>query len=137
MEIKESEYIITDDITKIKLDAVCKLLRQSHWAKDRPKEIIEGTIKNSLCFGMFNNDIQVGFARVVSDYNVYSLISDVIIDERYRNKGLGEKFIEFIVNYPSIKNTSKVLWTTYAEKFYEKCGFKEESKYKFRFNRSY
>ncbi|MBP2033669.1 N-acetylglutamate synthase-like GNAT family acetyltransferase [Clostridium algifaecis] len=137
MEIIEGEYIITDDITKIKLDAVCNLLRQSHWAKDRPKEIIERTIKNSLCFGIFRKDVQVGFARVVSDYAVYSLISDVIIDERYRDKGLGEKLIEIIVNYPSIKSTSKVLWTTYAQKFYEKCGFKEESQYKFRFNRPY
>lgn len=135
MEIIEGEYIFTDNPTRIKLDKVCNLLRQSHWAKNRPVEIIAKTIETSLCFSIYRNDIQIGFARVVSDYAVYSLILDVIIDEKYRGNGLGKKLIEFIDNHPSIKNTSKVLWTKYAEELYFKCGFKEEDCYKFMFNR--
>ncbi|AGY77377.1 GNAT family N-acetyltransferase [Clostridium autoethanogenum] len=136
MEIIEGEYIFTDDATRIKLGEVCSLLRQSHWAKNRPAEIIAKTIETSLCFAIYHNDIQIGFARVISDYAVYSLILDVIIDEKYRGNGLGKKLIEFINNYPSIKDTSKVLWTKYAERLYLKCGFKEEDFYKFMFNRS-
>ncbi|AZV56038.1 GNAT family N-acetyltransferase [Clostridium sp. AWRP] len=135
MKIIEGEYIFTDDATRIKLDEVCSLLRQSHWAKNRPAEIIAKTIETSLCFAIYHNDIQIGFARVISDYAVYSLILDVIIDEKYRSNGLGKKLIEFINNYPSIKDTSKVLWTKYAERLYLKCGFKEEDFYKFMFNR--
>lgn len=135
MEIIEDDYIFTDNITGIKLDEVCNLLRQSHWAKNRPAEIIDKIIETSLCFSIYHKDKQIGFARVVSDYAVYSLILDVIIDEKYRGKGLGKKLIEFINNHPSIKNTSKVLWTKYAEGLYLKCGFKEEDCYKFMFNR--
>lgn len=115
------------------------MLKQSHWAKNRSIEIITKTIETSLCFSIYHNDIQVGFARVISDYAVYSLILDVIIDEKYRGNGLGKKLIEFINkfinNHPSIKNTSKVLWTKNAEKLYLRCGFKEEDCYKFMFNR--
>lgn len=136
MEIIEEEYIFTDNTTGIKLDDVCNLLKQSHWAKNRTRDIIAKTIETSLCFSIYHNDIQIGFARVVSDYAVYSLILDVIIDEKYRGKGLGKKLIEFINNHPSLKNTSKVLWTKYAQELYLKCGFKEEDSYKFMFNRT-
>ncbi len=136
MEIFKDEYIFTDDTDRIKLEEVCNLLRQSHWAKNRPDEIIAKTIETSLCFAIYHKDIQIGFARVVSDYAVYSLILDVIIDEKYRGNGLGKKLIEFINNHPEIKHTSKVLWTKYAEKLYLQCGFKEEDCYKFMFNRT-
>lgn len=136
MEIIQDGYIFTNNNTRIKLDEVCNLLKQSHWAKNRPIEIIVKTIETSLCFSIYHNDIQVGFARVISDYAVYSLILDVIIDEKYRGNGLGKKLIEFINNHPSIKNTSKVLWTKNAEKLYLRCGFKEEDCYKFMFNRT-
>lgn len=137
MEIEQDGYIFTDDIDKIKLDAVYRLLKQSHWANNRPKELIEKTMKNSICFGVYHAGFQIGFARFISDYSVYTLIMDVIVDEKYRGKGLGKKLIHFIVDYPSIKNTSKVLWTTYAEKFYSQCNFKEEKQYSVLFNRPF
>ncbi|OBR90353.1 hypothetical protein CLRAG_35310 [Clostridium ragsdalei P11] len=135
MKIVDGEYILTDDVDKIKLEGVCNLLWQSHWAKNRPAEVIAKTIEHSLCFAIYHKGKQIGFARVVSDYAVYSLILDVIIDEKYRRRGLGKKLIEFINNYPAIKDTSKFLWTKYAEKLYLKCGFKEEDCYKYMFNR--
>lgn len=135
MEIIEDGYVFTDNVERIKLDEVCRLLKQSHWANKRPSEIIKESIESSLCFAIYHNNIQIGFARVVSDYAVYSLISDVIIDEKYRGNGLGTKFINFINDYPSIKNTSKVIWTRYAENLYKKCGFIKEDWYQFMFNR--
>lgn len=135
MELIEHEYIFTDDKGKINLNAVHNLLKQSHWAQNRPLEIIAKSIETSLCFSIYHNDVQIGFARVISDYAVYSLISDVIIDEKYRGNGLGKKFINFISNHPYIKDTSKVLWTRYAENLYLQCDFKEENHYKFLFKR--
>ena len=135
MEIIKDVYMITDDKTKIDLNSVHSLLKQSHWAKDRPIEIISKSIHNSLCFSVYYNDVQIGFARVVSDYAVYSLVLDVIIDEKHRGKGLGKRMIDFIKSHPSIKNTNLVIWTKYADKLYTKCGFKEEDCYKFMFNR--
>ncbi|WP_446897342.1 GNAT family N-acetyltransferase [Clostridium sp. LBM24168] len=137
MEINNGEYVFTDDISRINLKDVCRLLRQSHWANDRSEELIERTIEGSICFAVYHNGVQIGFARFISDYAVYTLIMDVIVDEKYRGRGIGKGLIDFIINYPAIKNTSKFLWTTYAGGFYSKCGFKEEKQYSYLFNRPY
>lgn len=135
MEIAAGEFTFSDDKSRIMLADVCQLLRQSHWANNRPAEVIAKTIETSLCFGVYHNDVQIGFARVISDYAVYSLILDVIIDQHYRGQGLGTKLIEFIIDHPSIRTTSKVLWTKKAKDLYLTCGFKEEQCYNFMFKR--
>jgi len=135
MEIYQDEYLFTDDNKKINLNELCNLLRQSHWAKNRPIGVIEKTIETSLCFSIYHNDMQIGFARVVGDYAVYSLILDVIIDGKYRGIGLATKLIGFINNHPRLKGTNKVLWTKNAKDLYLKCGFNEEDCYTFMFNR--
>ncbi|MFZ5969831.1 MAG: GNAT family N-acetyltransferase [Bacillota bacterium] len=135
MEICCGEYLFTDDKSKIHLEEVCHLLRQSHWAQERPVEIIGKSIEGSLCFSVFHQDVQIGFARVVTDYAVYSLILDVIIDNEYRGKGLGKKLVDFMIDHPDIKDTSFALWTKYAEGLYDKCGFQEESGYIYMFKR--
>lgn len=137
MEIDNEGYVFTDDIDRIDLKDVFRLLKQSHWANDRSEEVIENSIRNSTCFAVYHDEVQIGFARFISDYSVYTLIMDVIVDEKYRGKGIGKGLIDFIVNYPAIKNTSKFLWTTYAGGFYSKCGFKEEKQYSYLFNRPY
>jgi len=136
MEIYRDEYLFTDDDKKKNLNEVCNLLGQSHWAKNRPLGVIEKTIETSLCFSIYHNDVQIGFARVVSDYAVYSMILDVIIDEKYRGQGLATKLIDFINNHPRLKGTNKVLWTKNAKDFYLKCGFNEEDCCTFMFNRT-
>lgn len=135
MKIAEGEYMFCDDKTNLSSDSLHNLLMQSHWAKHRPIEIIDMLIKNSLCFSIYHDDILVGFARVISDYTVYTLILDVIIDKRYRGKGLGKKLVDFIINHPEIKNTNHVLWTKYADKLYSKYDFKEEDCYTLMFKR--
>ncbi len=135
MEIRDGDYLFTDDVARIRLDEVCYLLKQSHWAANRRVETIAKTIETSRCFMVYRSDAQIGFARVVSDYAVYSLILDVIIDDKHRGKGIGKKLVEFINDHPDLKSTAKVLWTKNAEQLYLKCGFKEEDRYKFMFNR--
>jgi GNAT superfamily N-acetyltransferase len=135
MEIIEGNIVFTDEKNRIMIDEVVNLLRQTHWAKNRPKEVIEETIKNSFCIAVYHCGMQIGFARIITDFAVYSLILDVIIDEKYRGKGLGKKLVEFITNHPRLKNTSLVLWTKNAEKLYKKYGFKEEECYRFLFKR--
>ncbi|QKS46368.1 GNAT family N-acetyltransferase [Paenibacillus cellulosilyticus] len=135
MEIADNGFIFTDDKSRLHLYEVCGLLRQSHWAKDRPIEVIARTIETSLCVMVYHKGRQIGFARVVTDYAVYSLILDVIVDEQYRGHGLGKKLITFINTHPRLKDTAKVLWTKYAKQLYEQCGFQEEECYTFMFNR--
>lgn len=123
MERKSGEYIISDCKEKIDLEAVVNLLSNTYWAIGRPRLVIEKSIDQSLCFGVYYFDKQVGFARIVTDKATFSWICDVVIDNKHRGKGLGKKLMEFIVEYPPIKDTKMLLATKDAHGLYEQYGF--------------
>ncbi|MDF5720557.1 MAG: GNAT family N-acetyltransferase, partial [Rhizonema sp. PD37] len=88
-------------------------------------EIIEKAIKNSLCFGLYEEQKQIGFARVITDYATSALLKDVFILEPYRGQGLGKWFIEYIVGYPELQDVPKwLLATNDAHGLYRRFGFK-------------
>jgi len=118
------EYIISDDREKIQLDRVYAMLATSYWAKDRTKETIEKSIANSLCFGVYKGDMQIGFARCVTDYATVYWLCDVIIDGEYRKLGLGRALMDTVVNSEHLKGCSGILGTSNAHGLYEKYGFK-------------
>lgn len=123
MDIKFKKFIISDDMSKIQLDRVCQLLSTTYWAKDRPQNIIEKSITNSICFGIYLNDYQVGFARCVTDFATVYWLADVIIDNDYRKLGLGKALVEAIVKHEKIKGCFGILGTKDAHGLYEKYGF--------------
>ncbi len=123
MDIKFKEFIISDDKSKIQLDNVCKLLGKTYWADRRPKDVIEKSISNSLCFGVYFEDCQIGFARCVTDFSTVYWLADVIIDDNYRKLGLGKALVEFIVNNEQLIGCFGILGTQDAHGLYEKYGF--------------
>ena len=118
-------YTICDDRSSINVDAVFELLNACHWAKHRSVQTIALTIENSLCFGLFAEDIQIGFARVLTDYATYAVILDMIVKERYRGKGLGKWLMNVITCHPSIQTIRQILWTSNASAFYAQFGFSQ------------
>jgi GNAT superfamily N-acetyltransferase len=128
MEWHREEFIITDDRSKVQIDVVADLLAKTYWGHKRSREVVENLIPNSLCFSLFRNQEQIGFARVVSDFTVFSWVSDLVIDDKYRGRGLGRWFMECILNHPGIEKTQFVLQTTHAHGLYEKFGFRISEK---------
>lgn len=125
MKWTKDDFIVSDDISLIDLDTVLQLLSTTYWASDRTKGTIEKSIKNSISFGIYHNDKQIGFARVVTDKAVFSWLLDVVIDENFRMNGLGQWLMKCILEHPEIKYTRFALATKDAHKFYEKYNFKE------------
>jgi GNAT superfamily N-acetyltransferase len=128
MEWKQEQFRIVDDSAEISVDIVSRLLAGTYWGYNRPRAINEQLIKNSLCFSLFSGQEQIGFARVVTDYTVFSWIDDFVIADAYRNHGLGEWLLDCIVNHPSISQTQFVLQTKRAYRLYEKFGFEVSDK---------
>lgn len=124
MEWKRNEFVISDDKSLINIDSIHGLLSKSYWAKDRTKDTIKKSVEGSIVFGVYHKEIQVGFARVVSDKATFAWICDVIINEDFRGQGLGKWLMECVVNYSDIKNTKQLLATRDAHGLYEKYGFK-------------
>ena len=124
MEIRFKDFLISDDKEKIQLDTVCRLLSSTYWAKDRPKDTIEKSIANSMVFGVYLDDKQVGFARCITDFSVFYWLADVVIDEDYRKMGLGKALVEAILTHEALKGCLGALKTEDAHRLYNQYGFK-------------
>ncbi|MDD3894383.1 MAG: GNAT family N-acetyltransferase [Syntrophomonadaceae bacterium] len=117
------EYYISTDEKMIQIQRVEAMLRKTHWAQSRPKEVIVKSIENSLAFGIYFKDEQVGFARVITDYTTAFYISDVVINEEHRRIGLGKKLIKTIVEDEQLTNLLGILATRDAHGLYQQFGF--------------
>ncbi len=101
------------------------LSKESYWGKGRDIETIKRSIENSFCFGVYNDDTQIGFARVVTDYAVFAWILDVFIIEDYKGKGYGKKLMSAIMTQDKLQNLQRWgLGTDDAHGLYEQFGFK-------------
>ena len=131
MEYIFGEYRISNDKSLLSIQKVKELLSQSYWAKERPIEVIEMSVHNSDCYGVYFKDEQVGFARVVSDNSTVFWLCDVIIDEKYRGKGLGKELVKRIVESDAYGNLTGILITNDAHGLYQQFGFQKAAEGKF------
>ena len=128
MEWHRDEFVISDDPKLVNVDVVAGLLAKTYWGHKRLRPVVEKLVPKSFCFSLLRNGEQIGFARVVTDYTVFSWLSDLVIDEACRGKGLGSWFLTCILNHPAISGTQFVLQTTHAHGLYEKFGFAKSEK---------
>ncbi len=125
MEWQNGEFIISTDRTRLQIEAIYKFLsEESYWAKERTKEQTLTAIKNSLPFGVYTGENQIGFARVVTDYTTFAYLGDVYILKEFRSKGLSKWLMDVIIGHPELQGLRRwVLATKDAHTLYEKFGF--------------
>lgn len=126
-EIIESNingFRVTNNPDEIKLSDIEALIKQTYWAKNRPSSVIEKAFNNSMNFSLYDDEKMIGYSRVITDYATNAYICDVVIDERYRGKGIGQILIKFTLDHPDLKDIRRVcLLTKDAQGFYSKFGF--------------
>jgi GNAT superfamily N-acetyltransferase len=123
-ELQRGEFTVSTDPALIELDLVHGFLTNSYWAKDIPREVVARSIENSLCFGLYSQGKQVGFARVISDYATYAYIGDVFVLESFRCQGLGKWLMECIMQHPRLQGLRRwSLITRDAHGLYAQLGF--------------
>jgi len=116
-------YKISDEKALLDIERISDWLATTYWASERSKEMIIKSIENSLCFGLYGEDGQAGFVRVVSDYATISWVCDVFVAPEHRGKGLSKWLMEVMVEHPDIRHTSMILATRDAHGLYEQYGF--------------
>jgi GNAT superfamily N-acetyltransferase len=119
--------MITVSTDKKKLDVpfIQHFLKDIYWAAGRTIDEIQKTIDSSVCFGIYPDDVQIGFARVITDYVVFAYMMDVFITEEHRGKGYSSILISTMMEEPILKEVK--IWrlaTKDAHFLYEKFGFK-------------
>ena len=100
------------------------LSEESYWAKNIPRDLVETSIANSLCFGAYDGDAQVGFARVITDYATFAYVGDVFVVATHRGAGVGKELMAAITAHPSLQRLRRWhLLTRDAHRLYEQFGF--------------
>jgi len=92
MEVLHKDYFISDDKLKINRPFVLEHLAQSYWANRRPPERILKSIESSHCYGVYHNNNQIGFARIVTDGATMFYLCDVFVLQEYQDKVLGSDY---------------------------------------------
>ena len=106
------------------IDLIHSFLTRSYWAESISKEIIRRSIEGALCFGVFENDKQVGFARMITDKATFAYLADVFIIDEYRGLGLSKWLMEVIMSYPDLQGLRRMMLATRdAHELYKKFGF--------------
>lgn len=117
-------YSISADKSKLQIKVIHGFLSKSYWAKDIPLEIVQRSIENSLGFGVYHGNEQVGFARVISDFATFAYLGDVFILEEHRGKGLSKELMKVVFSHPQLQGLRRFcLGTRDAHKLYEQFGF--------------
>jgi GNAT superfamily N-acetyltransferase len=100
------------------------MLTRAYWAKERSREHTERAFANSLVFGVYEGERQIGFARVVSDYAIFAYLCDVFIHEDYRGRGLSKWLMETIHGHPDLQGLRRwALITSDAHGLYQQFGW--------------
>jgi GNAT superfamily N-acetyltransferase len=100
------------------------LSRCSHWARGMPRELLERAVANSLCFGLYRDGAQIGFARIVTDAATFAYVADVFVVAEERNAGLGQWLVEAILAHEPLQGLRRWhLVTRDAASLYRRCGF--------------
>jgi GNAT superfamily N-acetyltransferase len=124
IEFERDEFTISTDTQKLNVDAVYEFLTETYWAKGRPRELVERSIKHSLNFGLYHGDEQIGFARVVSDFATFAYLGDVYVTEDYQGRGLGKWLVQTVLDHPKLQNLRRwMLATLDAHELYAQFGF--------------
>lgn len=124
MRFDQGDYQIDTDRARLDLGVICEFLATSYWAAGVPREDIERACANSLCFGMYRGEAQVGFARVVSDRARFAWLADVFVLDSEREHGLGKWLIACVTSHPELADVDTfLLGTRDAHGLYERYGF--------------
>ena len=121
---------ISTEKNRLNIPLIYKYLsEESYWGKGIPLSTVETAIDNSLCFGVYLNDEQIGFARVITDMATFSYLADVFILNNFKGLGYSKQLVKTILNHPDLQGLRRwMLGTVDAHTLYEKFGFTALSK---------
>ena len=126
METHRDQFTISTDPSRLDMNAVYDFLSRSYWAKTRPRERTDAAFTNSLVFGLYDENHQIGMGRVVTDLSIVAYLCDVFIHEDYRSHGLGKWLVQSILEHPDLKHIRRwLLATDDAHGLYRQFGFEQ------------
>jgi GNAT superfamily N-acetyltransferase len=120
-----STYEFSCDKQRLDIEVIHRFLAQSYWSPGIPRAVVERAIAHSLCFAVFHDNQQIGFARVITDTATFAYLADVFILPEHRGKGLSKRLVEQVIQHPDLQGLRRMLLATLdAHGLYERFGFR-------------
>jgi GNAT superfamily N-acetyltransferase len=119
-------YEISTDRARLDIPRIHRFLStEAYWSPGVPREVVERSIENSICFGVYTaGGEQIGFARVVTDRATFAWLADVYIESGHRGQGLGKRLVTTILDHPDLQGLRRwMLGTADAHELYRRFGF--------------
>lgn len=122
--MKTNKLRISTNPQEFDFELMHQVLSQTYWAKNIPFDLMKKAVLHSLSFALFDEERQVGFARVVTDQTTFAYLADVFVVEAVQGQGLGQFLMHEIMAHPSLQGLRRFLLTTAdAHTLYSKFGF--------------
>ena len=119
----ERDIEISTDQARLDIDVIHGFFLTWYWAQGRRRSVVERSIKNSLCFGVYVGRQQVAFARVVSDRAVFAYLMDVFIIPEYRGRGISKALMRVVLDHSDFQNLRVFLLGSRRHGLYEQFDF--------------
>jgi GNAT superfamily N-acetyltransferase len=124
MEWEKDGVILSTDRGRLDREAIHDFLKRSYWAHGIPRDVVDRSVDNALCFGLYEGSRQIGFARVITDYATFAYLSDVYVLESHRGRGLATWMMEVVMAHPELQGLRRwMLATRDAHRLYRRIGF--------------
>ncbi len=122
---RDDGFLLSTNPALLNIEIIHQYLsRESYWALHIPLSVVQQSIEHSICFGLYTQDQQIGFARVITDQATFAYLADVFVLPEWRGKGLSKWMMAFITGHPQLQGLrSWMLVTTDAQGLYEQYGF--------------
>ena len=118
-------YALSTERAAMQADAIHEWLSmESYWAAGIPFDVVRTVIDNSAVAGVFYENRQIGFARLVTDYAVFAYLADVYVAAPHRGKGLGKALCSALLSQEWVSGLRRIaLGTRDAHSLYASMGF--------------
>lgn len=117
---------ISKDKSRLDIHLIHEFLTETYWAKGRTIEAVKISIKHCLCFGVYIENKQIGFARIATDYVVFAYLMDVFILPEHRGNGYSKQLMKTINEEPLLQSCKVwMLKTSDAHDLYKQFGYTE------------
>jgi N-acetylglutamate synthase-like GNAT family acetyltransferase len=118
-------YLITTDRSLMNVaDIHHWLSTNSYWSPGIPIELVQTAFDNSFVAGVIKDGMQIGYARLVTDYAIFAYLADVYIEEGHRGRGLSKAMIKCLMDQPWVAGLRRLMLATKdAHGLYEQYGF--------------
>lgn len=119
-----NRFRVITNIDDMEMAVIHGFLSQSYWAKGIPQATLQKALQNSLCFGLFDGEQQVGFARMVTDKATFAYLADVFVLESHRGHGGAKTLMTAIMDHADLQGLRRMLLATRdAHSLYRQFGF--------------